>query len=107
MVRAVLPLLPCLLPCPLRPPPRAPAVVLRGQPSPEEVRKNELLSLTVRKALLDEEERKYTVWTENVRPLKINLDLLAHRARVLQRRGDARGAAATLERCTKLDPNDG
>ena len=94
---------------PRAPAPRAPAPRLSAEPpSPEADRARDALSLRVRDALLDEEERPYMVWSEAApRPLKINLDLLAHRARVLQRRGDAVGAAATLEHCTKLDPNDG
>ena len=64
--------------------------------------------LRVRDALLESEGKLYTVWSENnPKPLRINLDLLTHRARVLERRGDIDNALATLEWCCKLDPNDG
>ena len=66
------------------------------------------LSTRVREALLDDAERLFTVWTEGEpRPLKVNLDLLANRARVLLRRGDESGAMETWQRCQELDPGDG
>ena len=65
-------------------------------------------SLRVRDALIEEEERPYQVWKEEgSRPLRINLDLLTHRARVLVQRGDRKGAAATYKRCMQLEPQDG
>ena len=70
--------------------------------------RQEWLSWRVREALLDDAERLFTVWTEGEpRPLKVNLDLLAHRARVLLRRGDESGAMETWKRCQELDPSDG
>ena len=61
------------------------------------------LSTRVREALLDDAERLFTVWTEGEpRPLKVNLDLLANRARVLLRRGDESGAMETWQRCQVL-----
>ena len=69
------------------------------------------LSLRVREALIYEEEREFLVGGSNdggpPRPLKINLDLLTHRARVLERRGDLQGARETFEHCTQIDPRDG
>jgi tetratricopeptide (TPR) repeat protein len=70
--------------------------------------RQEWLSTRVREALLDDAEKLFTVWTEGEpRPLKVNLDLLAHRARVLLRRGDESGAMETWKRCQELDPSDG
>jgi len=70
--------------------------------------RQEWLSTRVREALLDDAERLFTVWTEGEpRPLKVNLDLLANRARVLLRRGDESGAMETWQRCQELDPGDG
>ena len=68
----------------------------------------EALSLRVRKALLDEEEKPYTVWSQAPSaPLRANLDLLLYRARVLRQKRDFAGARETLRRCTQLDANDG
>ena len=65
------------------------------------------LATRVRDALIEQEERPYEVWREQERPLKINLDLLTHRARKLNQRGQRRGAIATYKRCIELDPFDG
>ena len=69
---------------------------------------DDALAFRVRDALLDEEEKPYLIWSESgPKPLKLNLDLLNHRARVLERRRDIDGALAALEWCSVLDPNDG
>jgi tetratricopeptide (TPR) repeat protein len=71
-------------------------------------RLSEDLAVRVLDALLDEEEKPFIVWNEeSQRPLRINLDLLNHRARVLQRRNDVEGALETFEYCCSIDPNDG
>lgn len=66
------------------------------------------LAFRVREALIDAEEAPYRVWSESgPRVLKVNLDLLANRARTLALRGDFPRAMETYERCAKLDPLDG
>ena len=58
---------------------------------------DDALAFRVRDALLDEEEKPYLIWSESgPKPLKLNLDLLNHRARVLERRRDIDGALAAL-----------
>ena len=68
---------------------------------------DDALSVRVLGALLDAEEKPYLLWREDMRPLSINLDLLNHRAKMLERRRDRRGASQTLERCCEIDPMDG
>lgn len=51
------------------------------------------LAARVRDAILDEEERPFVIWNEaGPKPLKINLDLLNHRGRALERRQEVRAA---------------
>ena len=45
------------------------------------------LAFRVRDAILDDAEKPYLLWSERgPKPLKVNLDLLNHRASVLRRR---------------------
>ena len=69
---------------------------------------NDALSYRVREALLDAEEQPYTVWSEgSPRPLKVNLDLLTWRARLLSRENRLAESQQTYKRCIELDPLDG
>ena len=91
-------------------PARSPALATarRHRAAPVCSGREKSLSWRVREALLDDAERLFTVWTEGEpRPLKINLDLLTHRARVLLRKGDESGAMETWIKCSELDPSDG
>lgn len=68
----------------------------------------ERLAVRVRDAILDDEEKPYIIWSEyDQKPLRINLDLLNHRAKLLERRGDIDGALETLVYCCTIDPQDG
>ena len=84
-------------PCRTRTPPRA-----------RTPRLSDDLAVRVLNTLLDDEEKPFVIWSETgPKPLKINLDLLNHRARVLERRGDTEAALETFEYCCSIDPNDG
>ena len=80
----------------------------RTPPRARTPRLSDDLAVRVLNTLLDDEEKPFVIWSETgPKPLKINLDLLNHRARVLERRGDTEAALETFEYCCSIDPNDG
>jgi len=89
--------------------PRSPSAVCNAPNAANEAAQRNALSFRVREALLEADEQPYNVGyrLENERPIRINLDLLVHRGRVLSRRGQREGAIATYQRCIELDPLDG